>query len=483
MRLRAATPYLILLAAWALVVAAYAPGEVNGDTVVHLEQIETGAYDDWLSPVLDALWSVPYDLGLRLVPVLMAQVGALIAGLYLLARLFLPRVASAIASSAILLSPPVLSLGGVLGRDTWLAALMLLAAGCLGRCVTADRRTGAVTWTIAFVVLVVLGTSARQNSWPFTFLLLGTAGVAWMARGGRLPARPSRRLLSATLAGLLGVLAVAGVLRVAHGAIGVAESRPQQVTMAFDLVMLSLREDRVLLPRLVYPSQDLDLLSRAVDSGDMELLFRPPGDPSIVIDATGTAPSDERYGALSDAWQSAIRGDPWGYMSVRASHWLRQIGVTAPPSYVAHFDRHADNAGYGYWNPGLHDAADDYVALFSSPDPAAAHDPFARGGVIFRSFLYLIAALGLAALLLLRSFRARRRALLAPGALLLGAAAYEIALGLVLPAARFRWSYPLVVAVMAVGVPAATAALRAWAATRLADRPGARGRWASTTSG
>lgn len=457
--LRAIVPYLILGLVWALVVAAYAPGQVNGDTLAQIQQIETDFYNDWFAPLLDAMWSIPYNLGLELVVVLVLQVGALLSGLYLLARAFLPRLGASLAASFVLLTPPVLGQVGLLGRDVWFVALMVLAAGCLTR--AGARGRAGLAWLVLFAVAVLLGTAARQNALPMTLLLLGAGGVIAMARLGRPRGGARRKLLAGLAIGVVGTLGLVGVLRLSYSALDVYPLHPQQMTFTWDLSSLSVREERVLFPRTIYPAQDLGTLKREFDPDSLWSLILPPENPHLKLTTTGTPLTDARYHALRDAWWSAITSHPGEYAVGRAELWLRLINVTRAPANVAHFDWTGDNEGYGYWNPGLLEVVHDYMALFTSPGTELGRiDRFERGGILFVVAFYLVVALALGVVLLRRALREAKWALLAPAALLLGAVLYELVLAVSLPGARYRWSYPLVVGTLGIAVPAGVALAR-----------------------
>lgn len=460
--------YLVLALAWALVVAAYAPGQVNGDTLAQIQQIEAGLYNDWFAPLLDALWSIPYELGFQLIPVLVAQVGALLSGLYLIARAFMPRMSAALSASTVLLLPPVLSLVGLLGRDVWFAALIVLAAGCLVRASGAHGRK-AIVWFALFVITVLLATAARQNALPMTLVMMVAGGTIALARLGRLPARPRTRVLTGLALGIAGTLAVVGALRLSYAVLDVYPLHPEQTTFSWDLTSVSVREGEVFVPPTIYPEQDLAMLERNFNPDSMSKLILPVDDPLLELTITGVPLTDARYEALRDAWWTTITDHPGEYLAGRGELWLRLINVTRRPAEVAHYDWTGVNEGYGHWNPGLLRGVRDYLALFTSPGEDGI-DPLAHGGPFFLVFLYLIGALALGSLLLRRTVTTREWVWLPLVGLLLGAALYELVLAVSLPGARYRWSYPLVVCTLAVAVPAAVALAQRLLGAGLASR-------------
>jgi hypothetical protein len=463
--LRRGTPYLVLASVWALVVGAYAPGQVNADTLAQIQQIEDGLYNDWFAPLLDALWSIPYELGFQLIPVLAAQVGALLSGLYLIARAFLPRLAAAVSASAVLLFPPVLGLVGLLGRDIWFTALIVLAAGCLVRASGARGRR-AVAWFALFAVTVLLATAARQNALPMTFAITAAGSFVAMARLRRLPRRRLARLLAPLAIGVVATLAVVGFLRLSYAVLDVYPMHPEQMTFSWDLTSLSVREGEVLIPPTIYPEQDLATLERAFDPDTIVELILPADDPLLELATTGVPLTDARYEALRDAWWSAISDDPGEYVAGRIDLWLRLIHVNRAPAQVAPFDQAGENQGYGHWSPDLLEGVRDYVALFTAPVEHGT-DPYERGSILFTVVIYLLTALAGGALLLRRALRTQEWVWLAPAGLLVGAVAYELTLAISLPAAHYRWSYPLVVCALGVALPAGVALARGLPARRL----------------
>jgi hypothetical protein len=463
-------PYVVLAFTWALVVGAYAPGQVNADTLAQMRQIEDGFYNDWFAPLLDALWSIPYNLGFQLIPVLAAQVGALLSGLYLIARAFLPRLEAALSASAVLLLPPVLSLAGLLGRDVWFAALTVLAGGCLVRASGARGRR-AIGWFTLFAVTVLLATAARQNALPVTFVLMAAGGTIAMARLGRLPERGRTRLLAGLAIGVVATLAVVGVLRASYAVLDVFPMHPQQTTFSWDLASLSVREGEVLLPPTIYPEQKLAALERSFDPDTMTELILPADDPLLELATTGVPLTDVRYEALRDAWWSAITDDPGEYLASRGELWLRVVHATMTPTDVTHHDWSGDNEGYPHWNPGLLDGVRDYIAVFTSPAEDGAN-PHERGSILFVVVLYLAGALALGTVLLRRALRTREWAWLALASLALGAVLYELTLGIALAGTEYRWSYPLVVCALGIALPAGVALARGLAAGRRLSRAG-----------
>ncbi|HSR23799.1 MAG TPA: hypothetical protein VLW53_09635, partial [Candidatus Eisenbacteria bacterium] len=223
------------------------------------------------------------------------------------------------------------------------------------------------------------------------------------------------------------------------------QTHPEQTTIAYDLVRMSVREGVVLLPRDAYPRQDVGYLARRSTPGDVDaLLFG--SDPAIAGPFEGA-----RLDALRAAWLTAIRERPDIYLRVRALSALLQLNITSAPN-AAYYGAPPPEYGFELLSPRLHQDAVAYLALGSTPD-AIGHP----GGRLDPAWMYvLLLAVAVAAGLRLRGPAGAVHVLL--GAALL---AYTVELLLLSPVVTYRYMYPSVVTgtVLAVTVLAGAGGL------------------------
>jgi hypothetical protein len=112
-----------------------------------------------------------------------------------------------------------------------------------------------------------------------------------------------------------------GTLWVARSAVVEEELRPEQVVHYNDLVAMSLRRDELLIPRPLFPAQDLTMLRELRVPGLDYVLV--PNSPFPHRPLSRTARADD----VRDAWWDAIRAHPIDYANVRGDLFLRLMGL------------------------------------------------------------------------------------------------------------------------------------------------------------
>ena len=441
-----------LLLAFAIVVIGFFPGYMNADSLIQIDQARgAGPLTDQYAPLIDWLWKLGWPLGLRPGAVLCLQVAAFLAGTYLVLRTVMRPLGASIATALIALFPPVLGQLGLLGRDTWFTALLVLGFGLIALAVRAGPRPAH--WPLALAaVTLLLALAARQNAAPAVLCaaILGSVVVL----GPRLASR--RRLIAVgvpVLAGLALTLGGLALNSLAVRAIGPLRAHPDQYVYAYDLGHLSLDRDRILIPASVYPAQDLAAIETTLTYETMIPMISGPAAPLPMA-----LPSDQ-VSRLRSAWWDEVRADPGAYLSHRLDAWAHQISLVGPPHIVNHPGIDASYLGYVIEFTRANDVLAGYLALF-------ADDAF-DGGLLQRPWLYLVLGALIVALLIGRRDPAARLAV----ALISAAWAYQVGLLFGASAVQYRYEFP---AVTLVVIGAAVAAARAW--------PGWRSRYSEMVS-
>ncbi len=425
-------PVTILLMPVAILLLSFWPGHMSADTLVQIDQVAGGYLTNQHAPLLLALWTPLWDLGIGPGWVLTAQVSAFAAGCYLLLRATLGRLAAALGASAIVLFPPVFGNLGILGRDAWFVSTLLLAFGCAA---TAARRTGRarVAWLAGIVLMSWLCLAARQNAAAAVALAL-VALVALL-----LPAWASRRRLVAVAVagGLALTLGLMGMQVVAQNALGVQDVNPEQYLYMYDLGALSHDEHRNLFPRSVLFGDISDIEARWNKDSMAALVY--PSDAPI-----HPWPLPEpRERALASTWRSQIGKDPLAYLNERARLWLRQVSVTRDPVWIYHPVIDPNNREFAVRFSGPNRAAKRYVEAFAINENL-------DGGPLFWVWPYLLACAALAVVLL----RRRSAPVLVLGALALAAVTYQSGLFVGAMGTVFRFEFPIVVIAVVTAVAA-----------------------------
>jgi hypothetical protein len=384
----------VLLVPVVLVCISFWPGHMNADTLTQIDGVRTGNVTDRHAWLLSEFWRVVWPLGVNAGWILAGTVITFMVGGYLVLRAALGPVGAAVGAAIVALLPQNFGSLGLIGRDIWFTALLVLAFGLLVR---ATQRTGRaqIALLVGALVAAILAQASRQNA--ITAMVVFFAGAAffvytrWGAVWRVADQLRSRRWMligGYAVCGVLASVLVAGALAIGRPAFGIQTQHPEQWLYIYDLAELSQREDRVLFSRSVFPAHDLAVLEQRSARDNVVPLVVPP-DPPIV-----TPLPEAGFDRLSRDWREAVLDDPLEYLDVRWDLFMRQIAVTQRPTQIYHPVIDGSTLGYQIRFPDANNAAKDYVEAFA--------DDRLNGNLLHATWLYLLIALG-AAVILLRS--------------------------------------------------------------------------------
>jgi hypothetical protein len=446
---------LLVLAGVTAVVSAIAwPGHLNLNGYGDYHDATSAHFVDWDSAIWSAIWHMLILAGLRspgwmLAGLLMMQ----LAGLYLLLRVRFSRPPALAGAAAVLLFPPVLGFSILVGTGAWFAAPILAAFGSASRCAR-TRGASRVAGAIVVVVCGFLAQAARPTTAPAVLVLLGA--LAFVLIG---PGVGGWRHAAAAAAGVVATAllfgSVAGVTRfVLHA----DATHPEQATYDYDLVALSVRENRVLFPRDIYPRQDVAYLARSAngDAGvlDITSLLWGSGHAFAYLDAGKVA-------ELKRAWLVAIDEHPLDYLQTRLHSAVWQLGIAGPE-----FGVFSGAPPPQWFGPAPFPEASSALVAYTEVG-TGAHDP--DGGPLQLVWVYLVVLVAGAAV----TIRGRR-----PGDVVLGLFAvalllYGAEILVVSPGVTYRFMHPPVMAGTLLAVVLAVSIVTwLWSrVVRLASRP------------
>jgi len=177
--LKKTPPWAILALGWLVVIVYGYPGMMTMDSIQQLYEARQGVYTDLHPALMAHLWKVLDMIVAGPLLMLVIQTAAFQIGLYLvLRRVFSPRRA-AIAACLVFLYPPVLAPMGVIWKDCFMAAFMLLGiAGLL-----AERRSMRLWGLAAFVVASAVRYNAPSATLPLIVILFVWSEPAATWRG------------------------------------------------------------------------------------------------------------------------------------------------------------------------------------------------------------------------------------------------------------------------------------------------------------
>jgi hypothetical protein len=460
---------ILLLAAAALIAACFWPGHMNADTLNQISEVQSGNLTNQFAPVISAIWHQFHEIGAGPGWVLTAQLVAFLAGSYIVLRVAFGTLTAAIVAILVTLSPPVFGQIGLLGRDTWFVAILVLTFGLTIRAANSQARERVV-----FAVLAMVGAwlaiATRPNAMPGVVLVLiviAALGLAaWKARrpASRAFSTDRRLVAAATVVGIAATLALMGVNVAASAALHARDINPEQGIAIYDLAAISHRERKNLFPPEVMPERGM----RPVDAS-----WNPDSNIAYVVGPTASIqlylPPD-KVRTLTDSWFDAVTKYPGTYLAERWTLFLRQIGVTRKANVAYHPGIDGNPFGYRIRFDDLNEAATDYLDLFAEED--------LEGGRVYTIWIYL--ALGLAGSFVLLIQRDSTPALRAVGAFGLTILTYQSGLFIGAPATQYRYEFPMVAVAMLVSIVAAKRLIdvrrgRRYATLRTggnADRPG-----------
>ena len=408
-----------------LITVVYWPGQMDADSLDEIHEAASGHFTNIHTPVLSALWRVPYLMGIQS-PGWVLAVGLLVmlVGLYLVLRVRFGRVVSTGVAMVLCSWPPVLSWAVHVGRDEWFTASLLCAFGFAARMARMGRHQRAFNLVAALFMTFVCAASWQIAVFPLLpcFFVLAVMLLPRTA--------PHRALVSCGVA-LVCCLGMYGVQLGAQKAIHTAQAYNQQATFDYDLAQLSKMEGKVLFPSDMLRESPREAMAvfRTLTTGEFN---------QIVFDNLGTQPpvyfliDGRREASLQQAWTKAIRHDPTGYLQVRTKLLLVQLAITQPSNWT--FQVPPDPAGFNPLARALQDTGIRYLGLFSS-------DQNLWGDVLYSVWFYLLVSIAAVPILLWRR---------GPGdgvvaGLAVAAVLLTLAIWFTIPAMNYRYSYGIVV--------------------------------------
>lgn len=441
-QLAAALSVVTALTAYTAAVAVvFWPGQIDDDTLDEVTSAATGHYNDFHTPLLSALWRVPYMAGVRSPGwILAAAVMTLLIGLYLVLRTRFGRVASTIGAILCCSWPPVLSWAVHVGRDLWFTAFCVCAFGFAARAVRmgpSQRRFNVA----ATVVMGCLCCATWQIALvPLLALFAVVAGIV-------LPRRMRHRRLAVCGAALAACVALFGLQTGIEKAIGTKSTYPQQSLFVYDLARLSTMEGKILLPSdVVVPNSNAKRTLLHVPTGGYpDLVFS--GHP--VVDFLINA---HQEASLQHAWIHAIVHDPLAYLDQRTDLTLAQLSITEPSLGIYQIPN-SPTKRFRALSTTLQSDGIDYLKFFTSG--ADRH-----GDIIFDVWIYGLILVAAVPILLKR----REPCDLVVVGLACAALLLAVALFFSISTMAYRFSYGIV----AVGTVVAPVLLprRPWRGTR-----------------
>jgi hypothetical protein len=425
-RSRSLAPQLWVAAAFSVITAIISiffwPGQMDPDSVDEITEAATGHFIDWHTPILSALWRIPYLLGITSPGwVLAVGIFTLLVGFYLILRVRFGRLASTCISVACLIWPPVLSWGVHVGRDTWFIGLLMCAFGFAARVVRMGEDQQRFNLICALVCAFLCCATWQIGLVPIFVLFVVLALQI-------LPMRVRRRSLVALGVGLA---MCAGVFVLQIGiekALNTEVTNSQQGTYIYDLGQLSKMNDQVLFPRdMLLPHKDALAFLKTIPVGDVDgIIF---GKTAVVAFFVQGA----QLSSLQHAWFNAILHHPWDYLKERTDLLWSQLAISHPSVWT--FQYPPDPRQYLPLANGLQADGLNYLSTFSTGINL-------YGDILYTAWFYLVLAVASVPLLWRRAERGAR----VIAAFALSIVLVETAVFFTVPGLVYRYSYPVVVA-------------------------------------
>jgi hypothetical protein len=434
-RLERALALLLLLVPIVTVAVGFWPGHMSADSLSQIAQVRSGDFTNQHAPLLMTLWRPLYlHLGAGPGWILTAQLVTFVAGCYLVLRAAFRPVGAAGATTLVCFLPPVFGMLGYVGRDTWFAALLVLAFGLTVRA-TMTRPPARWVWMGAAVIIAWLTLASRQNAAAsvvivcivLAYLLL----AQWRGWERIAPRRLSGRWrlgLTATVAGIALTIVMMSTQLAGNALLGVRDVNPEQYLLIYDLAALSERERENLFPREAMRQRGMEPVDTYWNIDNMNgYVFSNPAPIPAPLSSEGVA-------ALRESWLDAVGNDPLEYLDVRVDLFLRQLTLTRSAIWTYHPVIDPNPFGYVVRFSGPNSAAKDYVEAFATPQ--------LDGGWIYSVWAYLLVAVAATAVLLRSS---RGWPLAAVGALSLAALTHQAGLFLGALGTGYRYEFVVVV--------------------------------------
>jgi hypothetical protein len=393
-----------LALAWAAAVfAAFHPGLMSIDALVHYGQGLENTYSNQHPPLVGWLFGRSARWLGTPAGILALQLATIGCGLALLAA----RAARSHGPLALLIlaatlgAPGTFAIAAMLGKDPLLAGALLLAASAL----RSGRRGAALG-------LALVATLLRFNA------VLAAAPLAVGAVWGeaRLGGRRARAALAAAA-----VVALAGAEPAVERAVRARDVWPVGQLLVYDLAGIYVRHPEAL---------PASTLARDVTAADLARLYTPDTGGPLLFPAPGTPGVSfhhlvERRETLTAEWLRAIRANPGAYAAHRLAVLRALLGARRGPAFYPY---HAD-LDPNPWGLRLSTGSLAFRALAGARDAA-------RDGIGFRGWFWVGLSVAVTALAATRAGRDAVPLWIAASGL-----AYALAYAIIAVSAEFRYLY------------------------------------------
>jgi hypothetical protein len=413
---------VLLAAGFGLTLLIFYPGVMTYDSKFVYEDIAKGTMGDWQSPVMVWLWALidPIAPGAGSMFLLFATTYWLGFGVLSLALASRGK-AGALLLPLLAMTPPALSLAGIIWRDVLFATCWLLAA-TVGFAVSERPSPIRLNGQVLALVLVILGVLLRPNALLAAPIL--TAYIVWLSQ---VSLRKAAILYIPAVIGLFGIVQL-----VYYGILDAKRQHPLQTIMIFDLGGISHFSKVNQFPVDWSESENAMLLNGCYQPTQWDIYWRlKPCD--FVMGKVEREKGLFGTSAISGAWLAAILHHPIAYLQHRSAfmwNFLAANNLTMWTADVEHPTKNvfADRAAFN--------------AMVSAHDMLKP-TPFLRAG------FWLLACIIVCCLSLRRS--GPREAAFALG--VCGSATiYVLSFSAVGVASDFRYGYWAVLAAIAGGV-------------------------------
>ena len=171
------------LAVAAFIVLVFYPGIMSNDSIASLRQARSFEFNDWHPPVMAMIWSVLDRIVEGPAGMLLAQAALYAYGCAALCAQAFPKLCTRFPRWLVVvvfsLFPPVMTLSGMIWKDIWMSAFLLLALVHLFRMRDAGSTGRRYAHGVAVVLFCLAATAFRHNALAATAGLL--AGAAYLA--------------------------------------------------------------------------------------------------------------------------------------------------------------------------------------------------------------------------------------------------------------------------------------------------------------
>nr|HEX4314675.1 hypothetical protein [Kofleriaceae bacterium] len=401
---------------------------MSRDSVEQMRQARDGHYTDWHPPAMAALWRLAEHVYRGPIVMLLLQMTAFVAGLYLLLRRWLAPLPAAIATLAVAWFPPLSSTIAVIWKDSQMLGYALLGVALLAR---GTRRS-----QLAALVALAAASAMRHNAFTLTcapvVLLFAWPGLAGWRR------------YAVAVAVWLGVTAFGVGVNVA---LTDEHKHPwtdagqiwDVVGMVADAPPMSDDDARELLAGTPF-KVTANIQQRIADAYDPHLGLYHTWDQGV-LDQLAT---DDQRDAVDRAWWTLLREHPGAYVEHRANAFaeLLQLGTPSRTSIWVGYD------------PIGRDLHRDRGSAFQKS--LRRWQVWFGSSWLYRPWLYLAASLVLVVVVVVVCKRDRLMIALAASAVM-----SELPLFVIAPSSDFRYSVWLVAMTMVLAIAVAATTIRA----------------------